>query len=117
MAVLKAGIVELPAPVSISVDNEIIWSASTGRSTNGTMLGDVVAEKKSLQITWGILSETQYLLIKNNLVAGFFPITFHDDGENITITTYRGTLSNEQIGALSDGVFWYRSAKCNIIQQ
>lgn len=117
MAVLKCGTVELPAPVSISIDDEIIWSASTGRTTNGTMMGDVVAQKKTLQISWGILNETEYLLIKNNLVAGFFPITFHDDGDDLTITTYRGTLSKEQIGTLSDGVFWYRSAKCNIIQQ
>ena len=43
---------ELPAPVSIKVDDEIIWSSSTGRALDGTMLGDVVAKKKTLSISW-----------------------------------------------------------------
>ena len=45
----------LPAPDSIKVDDEIIWSSSTGRSLDGTMLGDVVAEKKNISI---IVSES-----------------------------------------------------------
>ena len=48
---------ELPAPVSIKVDDEIIWSSSTGRALDGTMLGDVVAKKKTLSISWGVLQE------------------------------------------------------------
>lgn len=108
---------ELPAPVSIKVDDEILWSSSTGRALDGTMLGDVVAEKKTLSVTWGILTETELALIKSKLVAGFFPVTFHDDGADITITTYRGTLSKEQIGRLSDGIFYYRSASVSIVQQ
>ena len=39
---------ELPAPVSLKVDDEILWSSATGRTLDGTMLGDVVAEKKTL---------------------------------------------------------------------
>lgn len=115
--ILEADGVELPAPVSIKVDDEILWSSSTGRALDGTMLGDVVAEKKTLSVTWGILTETELALIKSKLVAGFFPVTFHDDGEDITITTYRGTLSKEQIGRLSDGIFYYRSASVSIVQQ
>ena len=60
---------ELPAPVSIKVDDEIIWSSSTGRALDGTMLGDVVAEKKTLSINWGILKEYEMALIKNKLIA------------------------------------------------
>lgn len=115
--ILEADGMELPAPVSIKVDDEILWSSSTGRALDGTMLGDVVAEKKTLSVTWGILTETELALIKSKLVAGFFPVTFHDDGADITITTYRGTLSKEQIGRLSDGIFYYRSASVSIVQQ
>ena len=107
---------ELPAPVSLKVDDEIIWSSATGRTLDGTMLGDVVAEKKTLSVNWGILQESELMIIKNKLIAGFFPITFHDDGQDITITTYRGTLSKEQIGRLDDGIFYYRSASVQIIQ-
>jgi hypothetical protein len=108
---------ELPAPVSLKVDDEILWSSATGRTLDGTMLGDVVAEKKTLSVNWGILQESELMIIKNKLIAGFFPITFHDDGQDITIPTYRGTLSKEQIGRLDDGIFYYRSASVQIIQQ
>ena len=108
---------ELPAPVSLKVDDEILWSSATGRTLDGTMLGDVVAEKKTLSVNWGILQESELMIIKNKLIAGFFPITFHDDGQDITIPTYRGTLSKEQIGRLDDGIFYYSSASVQIIQQ
>ena len=115
--ILRCDNQELTAPVSIKVDDEIIWSSSTGRALDGTMLGDVVAEKKTLSISWGVLQEDELVLIKNKLVAGFFPITFYDDGQDITITCYRGTLSKEVIGELDDGIFYYRSASVSIIQQ
>lgn len=108
---------ELPAPVSIKVDDEIIWSSSAGRALDGTMLGDVVAKKKTLSISWGVLQEDEMIFIKSKLVAGFFPITFHDDGQDITITSYRGTLSKDVIGKLDDDIFYYRSASVSIIQQ
>lgn len=37
--ILKAGGVVLPAPVSITVNDEIIWSADTGRTMSGQMVG------------------------------------------------------------------------------
>ena len=67
--ILRCDNQELPAPVSIKVDDEIIWSSSTGRALDGTMLGDVVAEKKTLSINWGILKEDEMALIKNKLIA------------------------------------------------
>lgn len=117
MGVLKAGSVDLPAPVQLSVDDEIIWASNAGRSVKGNMLGDIVAEKKTLKIEWMFLTEAQMLLIKNNLKSGFFPITFHDDGIDLTISAYRGTLSKEMLGDIGDGVVWYRSVSVSIIQQ
>lgn len=115
--VIKAGDVKLPAPVSLKINDEIIWSSDTGRALDGTMIGDVVAEKKNISINWGFMTEDDYILIKNNLIAGFFPITFHDDGSDITIDTYRGTLSKEAVGDIGDGNYWYRSVTVQIIQQ
>ena len=36
-AILKAGEIELPAPVSLSISDELIWTADTGRTLNGKM--------------------------------------------------------------------------------
>lgn len=115
--VLYAGGSALPPPVSISVSDEIIWTADTGRTLSGLMIGDVAAEKKNISIKWGILPESDVILIKNALAAGFHPFTFHDDGIDITIESYRGTLVKEQMGRLSDGIFYYRSISVDIIQR
>lgn len=117
MAVLKVGGVDLPPPISMAVDDEIIWSANSGRTTDATMVADVVAEKKTLNVEWGILSEADVALIKSALKPGFFPITFRDDGKDITINAYRGTMSKDAAGFLSDGVFYYRSLSVSLIQQ
>lgn len=117
IVIIKADNVELPAPVSLKIDDEIIWSSDTGRTLDGTMVGDVVAEKKNISINWGLMPESDYLQIKSKLIAGFFPVTIHDDGADITITTYRGTLSKEVIGDIGDDLYWYRSVTVQIIQQ
>ena len=116
MFVLKCGNVELPAPVSMSVADEIIWSSDTGRTLTGTMVGDVVAEKKNLSIKWNWLTEQQAALIKKNLATGFFPITFRDYGTNVTIESYRGTIAKEVGGDIS-GIFYYKEVSVDIIQR
>ena len=115
--ILWSGSTTLPAPVSISIGDEIIWSANTGRSASGAMIGDVVAQKKNIAITWGILTEAEMAVIKSVCTAGFFTISFHDDGVDLSIRAYRGTLTKEAIGYLSDGVYYYRSASLSIIQK
>ena len=115
--ILWSGSTVLPSPVSISVNDQIIWSANTGRSASGSMIGDAVAEKKDVAIKWGILTEAELAAIKKIMVAGFFPISFHDDGIDLTITTYRGTLTKEVLGYIGDGIFYYKSASVSIIQK
>lgn len=109
--------VVMPSPVQIAVGNEIIWSANTGRTSSGLMVGDVVAEKKTLTIEWGILTDQEYKLIQDNLIPGFIPIKFHDAGSDITIQGYRGSLTGKQLGYIGDGIFYYKSAAVQITQQ
>ena len=112
MAILTANGVALPAPTVIKIDNEIIWSSNTGRTSSGAMAGDVVAEKKTVTIEWGVLQESK------NLIAGFFPFVFNGGGgANLSITSYRGTINEEHIGFLGDGIYWYKKATVKIIQQ
>ena len=115
--ILKSGSVVLPAPTSLSVADEIIWTSDTGRTLSGYMIGDVVAEKKNPSIKWEFLKEDEVKLIKSRLIAGFFPITFRDDGVDLTIEAYRGTMSKEHLGNIGDGFYWYRSVSVDIIQR
>ena len=114
---LRSGDIWLPDPISLSVDDEIIWSSDTGRTMSGIMIGDIVAEKKNIGIEWAFLQESEVKLIKSTIVAGFVPLTFRDAGEDITIMVYRGTLQKEAIGRLGDGIFWYRKVSTSIVQQ
>lgn len=116
-AILMAGAVELPCPVSLSVNDEIIWSNNTGRTASGDMTGDVIGEKKNLEIQWGVLPESEVKKIKDNFQTGFFPLTFRDDGVDVTISTYRGTLTKEHLGYAGDGIYYYRSVSASVIQQ
>lgn len=115
--ILKAGNVILPAPVAITTADELIWSSDTGRTLSGLMIGDVIAEKKTLSVQWGILTSDQVALIRNSLCSGFFPITFFDDNARNTIEVYRGTLTKEHLGELGDGIYYYRSVTCDIVQR
>lgn len=117
MFILKCGDITLPGPVKMAVNDEIIWSSDTGRTLDGTMMGDVIAEKKNLDIEWAWLTEQEAALIKNNLIPGFFPITFQDYGEKVTIETYRGTISKDIGGEIGDGHFYYKSVSVSIIQR
>ena len=115
--ILRAGGIVLPSPVSLTINDELIWSEETGRTLSGDMVGEIIAEKKNLSIKWGVITEEDMLLIKRNMAANFFPFTFHDDGMDLTITAYRGTLSKEVLGNIGDGKFWYRSVTVDIIQR
>jgi hypothetical protein len=115
--ILWSGDIILPSPTQITVNDEIIWSSNTGRAAGGDMIGDVITEKKNISIQWGILTETELALIKQVMVTGFFPISFRDDGIDMTITSYRGTLSKEQMGYIGDGIFYYKSASVSVIQK
>lgn len=121
MAVLTVvtsnGDMELPAPINISIGSEIIWSGNTGRISTGKMVGDVIAEKEKLSISWGILSKEEYNQIRDSLKAGFWPLKVNVDGDEIQIDAYRGTLNRVPMGRLGDGHYYYRSASVEIIEQ
>ena len=115
---IKANGVTLPSPTEISTTDEIIWSSATGRSTSsGKMLGDVIAEKETFSIKWGILTKAEQKKIKDNLKSGFHPVSFIFDDETVTLTSYRGTIASQHLGYIGDGVYYYKTVSCDIIEQ
>lgn len=45
--------VTLPEPQSLTPEHNKIWSANTGRLDSGYFVGDLIAVKRKLNITWG----------------------------------------------------------------
>lgn len=109
--------VKLPAPDTITLNNEIIWSSNTGRSATGKMIGDVIGEKNTLAINWGgIREESAYKKIRHALVAGFFPIKVEVDSEPFVLQVYRGTLSAMPRGKIGS-TYYYSSISVEIVEQ
>ena len=109
---------KLPSPTLLKVDNEIIWSSTTGRTSTGKMVGDVIAEKKTVDITWECLRDAELAVIRKTMKAGFFEFWLPDCGELVKITVYRGTISSEDRGEIGDGLgHWYKTVTCSVIQQ
>lgn len=104
--------VVLASPVSISHSDEIIWSSGTGRSANGQMSGDVIANKKTIQISWGILTQDEYNAIRN-IPSGFFNAVVLGQ----SIRAYRSTISGSCLGTFSDGVTYYNDVSTSFIEQ
>lgn len=116
--IIKANDVVLPSPVEISTTDEIIWSSNTGRSTaSGKMIGDVIAEKRTFAIKWGILPKSEQKKIKENLKSGFHPVELIFDDETVTLLSYRGTITSDALGYVGDGNYYYKSVSCSIIEQ
>lgn len=116
MFLLKCGDDNLPGPTKMTVNDEIIWSSDTGRTLDGTMMGDVVTEKKNINIGWEWLTEKEAALIKNSIITGFFAITFRDYGTEITIESYRGTI-NKEFGGEYAGITYYKSVSVDVVQR
>ena len=67
--IIWSGSTTLPAPTSLSVNDEIIWSSDTGRTLSGRMVGDPVAQKKTVSLKGENLTGGGGKIIKNNLVS------------------------------------------------
>ena len=72
--------VKEPKLGGISVTDESIWSSNTGRSSTGKMIGDIVATKTTIEVSWPPLTYGEMKTIRDAIVAGgeFFSITYPD---------------------------------------
>ncbi len=114
--IIRGNGVTLPSPVAVTASDEIIWSANTGRSSAGRMLGDAVAEKKTFTVEWGVLTRGEMELIRSSLRSGFHPFTIVEDGVSTTVTSYRGALTGTVLGCFG-GVTYYKDVSVTVIQQ
>lgn len=113
MSEISVSGVGLPSPTDISISDEPIWSSGTGRSASGQMVGDLIAEKKTVGVKWSILTQSELDMIKRALPTGFFNVTVL----GYSLTVYRSNVQTELLGRLSDGITYYKSASVSLIQQ
>lgn len=111
----------LPSPVGIKRSDEQIWSENTGRAQSGTnkalMIGESVAKKKTLNVSWGVLTSSEMTDIRNKLKSGFFVFgwgTSLNNASDNAITAYRGEISSEMLSL--NGIY-YKNASVSIIER
>lgn len=117
-----SGMSLLPSPTDLQPSHETIWSENTGRAQSGTnkakMVGDVVAEKITYNIKWGILTQAEMNLIKSKLTAGFFYFgigTSASQAQNSASKFYRSEI---QYAILPIGnTLYYKNATVDVIEQ
>ena len=118
---LKIDGVLMPEPSleGITESDEKIWSQNTKRISTGKMVGDIIAIKRTLSITWPVLTPDQVKTI-NSAVGGttaFVPVTYTDaSGEEVTKICYFGT-STKKIYSWADGIRYVTGYSVDAIEQ
>lgn len=110
-----------PPPVirsGYSVTVNTMWSSNTGRSANGTMLGDIIARKYTVRAQWKKLTQSQLTSLANAIgSSAFFPVTFVNEmGEQVTKTFYNADPTYPVKGFVN-GVATYENVSIELIEQ
>ena len=112
----------LASPVAVKQSKELIWSENTGRAQSGSnkakMIGDVVAEKETYNIKWGIITNAELTTIASHLPKGFFYFamaTSLTSAQNNAIKCYRSQIDYEVLPI--GNTIYIKDATVDVIEQ
>lgn len=100
----------LPSPTATPHTDELAWDPDAGRATDALFGGDIVGEKQTLPITWGIITFDQYELIRDTLPdidQPFKRITLKTNTGKVlwSYVGYRANISIAEVFCSGDEVF------------
>lgn len=113
--------IQVPTPAlnGVTISREKIWSADTGRTASGKMVGTLVAQKTTIKLKWPPLTTAQAALIQQAVSgsSAFFPVVFTDAGGTTrTLTMYAGTPTFTQYSWVN-GIQYVVDAAVDLIEQ
>ncbi|MBR2259735.1 MAG: hypothetical protein IJ899_20830 [Blautia sp.] len=119
MASLYIGGQAMPEPKKNGLDikHEKIWSKKTGRGSDGTMLGDIIAYKTTLTITWPPLSQSEAALIDAAVAPSFFNVTYREVGGAAVTKTFYSDTPSYPVYSYVQGVSTYQGVQVQLIEQ
>jgi len=116
MPLLKVNGVDMPSPSAMTPGEEDIgkWE----RNARATMIGEHIATKAKIELSWAYLSATQLSKLLTAIKPQFFNVTYIDPVSNAlrTATFYKGGRSMP-IMDYRNGVPRYKDVKFNIIER
>jgi hypothetical protein len=115
-ALLNIGGVDIPTPSDLTIGIQDIVDAE--RNTNGNMVGELIATKIKLELSWKLLDVAQMKLILTAVDPFLFDVRYFDpkEGDFLTKKFYSGDRSVPMYDFLQ-GVPRYQNFKFNIVQQ
>lgn len=118
---LTIGGVKMPTPAveGLSISREKIWSANTGRTGSGRMVGSIVAIKTKVSIRWPVLTMAQVRTIENAVSSGaeFLTLSYTDmTGTTKSLSGYFGAPSYT-IYSYAQGVQWVKDVSVDFIER
>ncbi|MCQ2463983.1 MAG: hypothetical protein MJ095_00210 [Oscillospiraceae bacterium] len=88
--------ITLPEPQALTPERNKIWSANTGRLDSGLFVGDLIAIKRKLNISWGPMTASDAKKIINAVNQQYVKIKYTgEDGEEQEGEFYWGDLSGD----------------------
>ena len=109
--------IQVKTPTNLKVQPLLIVKAE--RNAAGDMVGDIVAEKRRLDIEYSVIKDTELKQILDLLGSGFFhTVTYPDPqrGEATTITVYRGDVDT-YAGQRINGTRYWRDVRLALIER
>ncbi len=112
--------VRMPTPAlqGVTITREPVWSAASGRTASGKMVGTIVARKTTLRLKWPPLTMAQAATLQQALeAADFLNVRFTDaGGVSRSLTMYAGTPSFSQYSWV-EGVQYVVDVSVDLIEQ
>lgn len=116
------GMAVLPSPSEVTSSSELIWSENTGRAQSGEnqakMIGDVVAEKRTYAVKWGVVTDAEMTSIKSKLTAGFFYFgvgTTLANAKAVATSYYRSEITGDYL-PIGNTIYW-KDVAVSVIEQ
>ena len=117
MTLIVNGIDYTPDLVGYTVNIEPIgqWE----RNAYGRLVGDLIAYKSKLSLSWGILKADKFSLLLNSLAPFFVTVQYDDPKSNAVATS--DFYASPRTGSLAfidtEGVNWWRDVSFNLIER
>lgn len=103
--------------VELRSSDELLWSDGTGRgAADGYLVGSVVAQKRTFNIRWGVLTDAEYAIVRA-IPRGFFPVVVADGSTTLwSGTCYRSNITADLVG-IHGGTRYWKDAEVQLTER
>lgn len=112
------GVSVMPKAEGLKITAEKVWSENTGRTADGTMVGDIIAIKPKLEIELPPMSRSEVASLDAAISSAFFSVTYSDPRTNSRVTgTFYANSPSYPVYSYVNGLPTYVGVKVNLIAQ